>query len=136
MPKPRRRVDEPAEPTETAQATPLAALLPPIELKAVETPATLRDKFFTSCTWSADGEDVQASTMSKAYGRWCRERGADNMIMSQQAFGRHDDCPYRKDRCGGTVYYFDCAVTEGLIDKKSEQSARSSDTVPPAGLFQ
>jgi hypothetical protein len=131
LPKARRREDKPVVPAEQPADSPVVALPPPIELKAVETPATMRENFFVSCTWSADGADVQSATMYKAYTRWCRERGADDLIMTPQAFGRHDDCPYRKERRGGTVYYFNCAVTEALIDKKPEPSARARPKAKP-----
>src|SRR5262249_9782126 len=62
-----RREDKPVVPAEQSAERPLAALPPPIELKAVETPATMRENFFVSCTWSADGADVQSATMYKAY---------------------------------------------------------------------
>ena len=84
------------------------ALAPPEPIKLVETPESVRQRFFDEVVLPWLGERVQGSIVYIAYARWCIERNLPP--MTPHAFGLEP--PWDKDKIGGNVWYLNCRLAE------------------------
>lgn len=65
-----------------------------------------RARFFARCVLPASGERVSASTMYRAYQKWCASEGVEPITAN--LFGRNP--PVTKRKSGGQVWYRDCTL--------------------------
>ncbi len=97
----RREDDASVEPTAST------ALTVPEPIPLVETPESVRQRFFDEVVIPSD-QYVPAAKLYMAYARWCMERGFNP--MGAHAFGRAP--PWGKEKIGGQVRYLNCSLAE------------------------